>query len=123
MGKLQLKTSEIERLTKFHVRFSCLFTDVKVFTTFIGFSVISLISGLLALLYYALSNDFLITIAVWIEIATIIGTIVAMLCIFIATNHYSKKDLQTVIDYAQSRPPKPKRKPQGNAKKVNEASA
>jgi hypothetical protein len=104
--ELTLKTSDIERLTKFHVRFSSLFTDVKVFCSFITLSISFLIAGLLALLYYGLSAEILVTIAVWLEIGTIFGAIIAMLSLFIGTYRYSRKDLQTVIAYAQSRPPK-----------------
>jgi hypothetical protein len=64
------------------------------------------VSGLLDLTYYALSAEILVTIATWLEIATMLSAIVATLCILVATFKYPIEELRRIIEYAQSRPPK-----------------
>jgi len=100
------RTTELERLSEFYIRFVCVFTGRRVFITFVILSIMSLISGLLCLLYYVAPIELFISFALLLEIITFATAIGAILCIYIATGRVSIDDIRKLAEYTTYKKPK-----------------
>lgn len=99
------KPKGIEILTDYSIRFMSMFSDKKIFLSFFGLGLVLIVTGLFCLSYYFFLEPIIIQLSFFLQITTMVISIILLSYIAVKTHFVSPEEILAVKDYAEAKPP------------------